>query len=75
VQKSNSEPGLVFGGLTLEVGHGIQAVNKILRHSSIITTMRYYHPDNSLRGAVESLSNFGGTATNIATNDDLQKSN
>jgi len=59
----------------LEVGHSIQAVNKILRHSSIITTMRYYHPDNSLREAVESLSNFGGTATNIATNDDLQKSN
>ncbi|MDA2918961.1 site-specific integrase [Desulfobacterota bacterium AH_259_B03_O07] len=59
----------------LEVGHSIQTVSKILRHSSIVTTMRYYHPDNSLREAVESLTNFGGTATNIATNDDLQKSN
>ncbi len=38
----------------VENGSSIVAVSKILGHSDIKTTMRYSHPDNSLRDAVES---------------------
>jgi site-specific recombinase XerD len=33
------------------------AVSKILGHADIKTTMRYAHPDNSLKEPVESLNN------------------
>ncbi|MEE8043585.1 MAG: site-specific integrase, partial [Thermodesulfobacteriota bacterium] len=36
----------------------IVAVNKILGHSSLQTTMRYAHPQDSLKEAVESLSGY-----------------
>ncbi len=58
----------------VESGIGIDKVSKILGHSSIQMTMRYSHPDNSLREAVESLANFRNSTTKIATNKDLDDS-
>ncbi|MGE5445694.1 MAG: tyrosine-type recombinase/integrase, partial [Ignavibacteriales bacterium] len=49
----------------------IDKVSKILGHSSIQMTMRYSHPDNSLREAVETLANFRSSTTNIATREDF----
>jgi integrase len=40
----------------IEAGASIVAVSKILGHSDIKMTMRYAHPDNSLREAVELLT-------------------
>ena len=40
----------------IEAGASIVAVSKILGHSDIKMTMRYSHPDNSLKEAVESLA-------------------
>jgi len=40
----------------VENGANIVAVSKILGHSSISVTMRYVHPDKSLKEAVESLN-------------------
>jgi len=42
------------------------AISKILGHSDIKITMRYAHPEDSLKDALESLSNFGKTTTNFA---------
>ena len=52
----------------VEAGASIVAVSKILGHSDIRTTMRYAHPDNSLKEAVELLSkNFLDPVTDIST--------
>jgi site-specific recombinase XerD len=40
----------------IESGVNIVAVSKILGHASIKTTMRYLHPEDSLKDAVECLS-------------------
>jgi len=53
----------------VETGANIVAISKILGHSDIKTTMRYAHPEESLREALESLAKFGETTTNIATNE------
>ncbi|MGE0367319.1 MAG: site-specific integrase [Candidatus Dadabacteria bacterium] len=58
----------------VESGANIVAISKILGHSDIKTTMRYTHPEDSLKDALESLGNFAQNATNIATNDDSIKS-
>lgn len=58
----------------VELGANIVAISKILGHSDIKTTMRYTHPEDSLKDALESLGNFAQNATNIATNDDSIKS-
>ncbi len=57
------------GTRMVEAGANIVAISKILGHSDIKTTMRYAHPEESLREALESLAKFGETTTNIATND------
>lgn len=59
----------------IESGISIVAVSKILGHSDIKMTMRYAHPDNSLREAVESLANFRNSTTNFTTNQDLRDAN
>lgn len=59
----------------IESGISIVAVSKILGHSDIKMTMRYAHPDNSLREAVESLANFRNSTTNLTTNKDLRDAN
>ena len=48
----------------IESGANIVAISKILGHSDIKTTMRYTHPEDSLKDALESLRNFGQNATN-----------
>lgn len=53
----------------IESGVNIVAVSKILGHSTLQMTMRYSHPDNSLREAVETLANFTGSTTNFATSE------
>jgi len=53
----------------VESGVSIVAVSKILGHSDIKMTMRYAHPVDSLREAVEILGKFTNRTTNIATND------
>ena len=53
----------------VETGANIVAISKILGHSDIKTTMRYAHPEDSLREALESLGKFGENTTNIATNE------
>ncbi len=42
----------------IEAGVNIVSVNKILRHADLKTTMRYLHPDSSLKEAVEKISNL-----------------
>lgn len=42
----------------IESGASIVAVSKILGHSNLTMTLRYSHPDNSLKEAVEKLANF-----------------
>jgi len=42
----------------VESGANIVAVSRILGHADLKTTMRYAHPDNSLKDAVEKLGNF-----------------
>lgn len=59
----------------IESGVSIVAVSKILGHSNINMTMRYSHPDNSLREAVDTLANFTNLPTNITTNQDVSESN
>ena len=52
----------------IESGGSIVAVCKILGHSDIKTTMRYTHPESSLKEALENLANFDKITTNITTN-------
>jgi len=52
----------------VESGANIVVISKILGHSDIKTTMRYTHPEDSLKEALESLGNFGNFTTKIATN-------
>lgn len=59
----------------VESGVSIVAVSKILGHSALQMTMRYSHPDNSLREAVEALAKFTNSTTNIATSEKLGDSN
>jgi len=42
----------------IENGANIVAVSKILGHSDIKITMRYAHPEDSLKDAVEKLANL-----------------
>ena len=42
----------------IEKGVSIVAVNKILGHADLKTTMRYAHPDDSLKDAVEKLASL-----------------
>ena len=54
----------------IESGANIVAVSKILGHSDIKTTMRYTHPENSVKEAIDALANYDKITTNITTNDD-----
>jgi len=53
----------------VEAGVNIVVISKILGHSDIKTTMRYAHPEDSLKEALEALGNFGKNTTKIATNE------
>ena len=56
----------------VESGANIVAISKILGHSDIKTTMRYTHPEDSLKDAIEPLGNFGNFTTKIATNENIE---
>jgi len=47
-----------FASRGVESGCPLVAISKILGHSNIQTTMRYAHPDESLRDTVEKIGNF-----------------
>jgi len=51
----------------IETGASIVAVSKILGHADLKTTMRYAHPENSLKDAVENLSTFESNRTQNRT--------
>lgn len=59
----------------IEAGASIVAVNKILGHSDIKTTMRYTHPEDSVKDALEYLSKFSQTTTKITTTEIADKIN
>jgi integrase len=68
----NSKPGPIFGGLTMvEAGGNIVAVSKILGHADLRTTMRYAHPDNSLKETVEKLGNFNSNCSRNCSQDNV----
>lgn len=56
----------------IESGASIVAVNKILGHADLKTTMRYAHPDDSLKDAVEKLGNFTQDRSNFRSNENLE---
>jgi len=51
----------------IETGASIVAVSRILGHADLKTTMRYAHPENSLKDAVENLSTFESNRTQNRT--------
>jgi integrase len=53
----------------IESGASIVAVSKVLGHLSLATTIRYSHPDDSVREAVEMLSKFSKTRSNFRSNE------
>ncbi|MCZ6554921.1 MAG: site-specific integrase [Candidatus Dadabacteria bacterium] len=59
----------------IEAGASIVAVSKILGHSDIKMTMRYTHPDTSLKEAVELLtkSNISESVTDKFTDNEEKR--
>jgi len=53
----------------IEAGVNIVSVNKILRHADLKTTMRYAHPEDSLKDAVEKLGNFTSNYSKNCSNE------
>jgi site-specific recombinase XerD len=52
----------------IESGASIVAVSKILGHADLRTTMRYAHPEDTLKDAVESLATYNPDSfTDIST--------
>lgn len=57
----------------IEAGASIVAVSKILGHSAFSTTMRYAHPEDSLKDAVEKLANFTLNCSQNCSHKELEK--
>ncbi len=55
----------------VEAGGNIVAVSKILGHADLRTTMRYAHPDNSLKETVEKLGNFNSNCSRNCSQDNV----
>jgi integrase len=53
-----------------ERGANIVAVKEILGHADIKTTMKYFHPGDSLTEAVEKLGNFTQDRSNFRSNEE-----
>ncbi len=56
----------------VEGGANIVAVSRILGHADLRTTMRYAHPDDSLKDAVEKLENFYTTCSNFRSSEEIK---
>ncbi len=56
-----------------EEGVGIDKVSKILGHSTLNMTMRYSHPDDSLKDAVEKLGNYTLNRSNFRSSEKLEE--
>lgn len=54
-----------------ERGANIVAVKEILGHADIKTTMKYFHPGDSLTEAVEKLANFIQDRSNFRSNEEV----
>ena len=57
----------------IETGASIVAVSKILGHSSLNVTMRYAHPDDSLKDAVEKLTVFSSVTDKFTDKLEMEK--
>ncbi len=57
----------------VENGANIVAVRRVLGHADINTTMRYVHPDDFLRDAVEKLANFTQDRSNFRSNEKTEQ--
>jgi integrase len=55
-----------------ELGHDVATISKVLGHSSVNMSMRYVHPKESVKRAMEDLEKFESLATNFTTNDNLE---
>ncbi len=57
----------------IESRASIVAVSRILGHADLKTTMRYAHPEDSLKDAVEKLGNFTLNRSNFRSNENLER--
>ncbi|MGE5444914.1 MAG: site-specific integrase, partial [Ignavibacteriales bacterium] len=55
-----------------EMGKDISTISKALGHSSINMSMRYVHPKESVKRAMDDLVNYRSFATSFATNEGLE---
>ncbi len=55
-----------------ELGYDVATISKVLGHSSITMSMRYVHPKDLLRKAVEDLDKFINSTANFTTNENLK---
>lgn len=60
------------GTRMIETGASLVAVSKVLGHSTPTITMRYAHPDNSLKEAVEGIANFAQDCSNFRSNENIE---
>jgi len=58
-----------------EMEKDISTISKALGHSSIDMSMRYVHPKESVRRAMDELANFRSFTTNSPPNEDLDRHN
>lgn len=58
-----------FATRALEAGANVVAVSQILGHADLKTTMRYVHPDDSLKDAVARVENFISHRSNFRSNE------
>ncbi|HEX3033987.1 MAG TPA: site-specific integrase [Thermodesulfobacteriota bacterium] len=58
-----------FATRAIELGISIVAVSRILGHADLKTTMRYAHPEDSLRDAVEKIGNFNQSCSKSCSNE------
>jgi integrase len=54
-----------------EIGYDVGAISKVLGHSSITMSMRYVHPKDSIKKAMEDLANYKTLATSFTTSEKL----
>jgi integrase len=58
-----------------EIGYDISTISKMLGHSSPIMSMRYVHPKDVLRRAVEDLDKYTNSTTKITITEEMKQSN